>query len=88
VPTGAVVEVIVSIPPLIANVRFPESAVWGVVALSATCTAKLDAPAVVGVPEMVPLVLRDNPAGKGFFAGDTTVHVYGAVPPVAENVAL
>ena len=35
----------------------------------------LAAPAVVGVPEMVPPVLRDRPAGK---VPDLTVHMYGA----------
>ena len=81
----ATVEVICSVPPLTARERFPESAVWGVVALSETCTVMLAAPAVVGVPEMVPPVLRDRPAGR---VPDLTVHIYGAVPPVAERVAL
>ena len=84
-PVVAVVDVIFSVPPLIAKVRFPESAVWGVVALSETCTVMLAAPAVVGVPEMAPPVLRDSPAGR---VPDLTVHIYGAVPPVAERVAL
>jgi hypothetical protein len=85
VPVVAVVDVMLSVPPLIARARFPESAVWGAVALSETCTVMLAAPAVVGVPEMVPPVLRDSPAGR---VPDLSVHVYGAVPPVAERVAL
>jgi hypothetical protein len=85
VPTVATVEVIWSGPPLMANVRFPEVAVWGMLALSETCTVILAAPAVVGVPEMVPPVLRDSPAGS---VPDLSVHIYGAVPPVAERVAL
>jgi hypothetical protein len=40
-------------------------------------------PAVVGVPEMTPLVLRVNPAGK---VPETIVQVYGAVPPLAVSV--
>jgi hypothetical protein len=37
-------------------------AVWAV--LSATCTVKLDVPAAVGVPEMTPDALNDNPVGR------------------------
>jgi hypothetical protein len=40
---------------------------------------------VVGVPEMVPPVLSDSPAGR---VPDLSVHIYGAVPPVAERAAL
>jgi hypothetical protein len=50
-------------PPLIANVRFPEVDLAGD-SLSATCTEKLDDPAAVGVPVMAPAVLSDSPAGR------------------------
>ena len=33
-------------------------------AASVTVTVKLDGPAVVGVPEIAPAALIDNPAGK------------------------
>jgi hypothetical protein len=36
--------------------------------------------AVVGIPEMTPLVLSDKLAGK---LPEMTVHEYGDVPPVA-----
>lgn len=48
-------------------------------ALSVTLTVKLDEPAVVGVPEIVPPA-RLNPAGSDPLPMD---HVYGEVPPVA-----
>jgi hypothetical protein len=51
---------------------------------SVTCTVKLDWPALVGVPLIVPALLKLRPAGN---APDTTVHEYGVVPPVAANVA-
>ena len=37
-------------------------------------------PAVVGVPEKLPLELKLSPAGSG---GTETDHVYGGVPPLA-----
>jgi hypothetical protein len=40
----------------------------------------LDWPALVGVPLIVPLLLKFRRAGK---APDATVHEYGALPPVA-----
>ena len=51
------------------------------VALSVTFTVKLDEPAAVGVPDIVPPE-RLNPAGSDPL---TTDHVYGGVPPVAFN---
>ena len=39
-------------------------------------------PAVVGVPEIVPLLLRNKPAGR---LPEDTVQVYGAVPPAASR---
>jgi hypothetical protein len=50
---------------------------------SVTCTVKSDWPAVVGVPLMVPSLLKLRPAGN---APDVTVHEYGSVPPVAVSV--
>jgi len=42
-------------------------------------------PACVGVPVMSPLVESASPAGSDPLARD---HVYGAVPPVADRIAL
>ena len=50
---------------------------------SVTCTVKLDWPALVGVPLMVPPLLKLRPAGN---APAETVHEYGAVPPEAVSV--
>jgi hypothetical protein len=44
---------------------------------------KLNEPAAVGVPEMVPETDRLNPVGK---APDEMVQLYGVVPPVADKV--
>ena len=84
-PTAGVIVVIFSIPPLIANVRLPDAAVCGVIALSETCTVTFAAPAVVGVPVMAPAVLSDSPAGR---VPLFTLQLYGAVPPVAARVVL
>ena len=40
-------------------------------------------PAVVGVPEIMPLELSDSPAGK---VPEDIDQVYGVVPPVAAKV--
>jgi hypothetical protein len=64
VPGSAVVEVIFSVPLLIARVRLPETAVCGIVSLSETCTVTFAAPAVVGVPAITPAALRERPAGR------------------------
>ena len=58
------VEVIFSVPPLIARVRFPETAVCGIASLSETCRVRFAAPAVVGVPAITPAALSDRPAGR------------------------
>jgi hypothetical protein len=50
---------------------------------SVTWALKLNLPAPVGVPLMVPLLLNVIPAGK---APETTVHEYGYVPPEAASV--
>jgi hypothetical protein len=50
---------------------------------SATCTVKVDDPAVVGVPESVPPLLRLRPAGK---VPAETLQEYGVKPPVAASV--
>jgi hypothetical protein len=50
---------------------------------SVAFTVKVENPAVVGVPEIVPLVERVKPAGKD---PELTLHEYGVVPPVAANV--
>jgi hypothetical protein len=50
---------------------------------SVTCTVKLDWPAPVGVPLIVPPLLKLRPAGK---VPDAIVQEYGIVPPVAARV--
>ena len=50
---------------------------------SVTLAVKLEVPAVVGVPVIVPVLERDKPAGS---VPALTDHVSGAVPPVAESV--
>jgi len=52
-------------------------------AVSVTCTVKLNEPAAVGVPERAPLAASSEmPAGR---APAMTAQVYGAVPPVAAS---
>jgi hypothetical protein len=50
---------------------------------SATCTVKLDVPAVVGVPEITPALLSTIPAGKD---PAVTLQIYGVIPPDAASV--
>jgi hypothetical protein len=50
---------------------------------SDTSAVKLAGPAAVGVPEMIPLLLRLRPAGR---FPEETVQPYGALPPEAESV--
>jgi len=50
--------------------------------LSFTCTVKLEVPAAVGVPLIVPLVASDRPAGSEPPAVD---QVLPPVPPLAES---
>ena len=50
---------------------------------SVACTVKLDWPALVGVPLIVPALLKLRPAGN---APDAIVQEYGIVPPVAVSV--
>jgi hypothetical protein len=52
--------------------------------LSVTLTVKLDDPAAVGVPDIVPAPDNVRPAGK---APAEMVHVYGVVPPAALSPA-
>jgi hypothetical protein len=55
------------------------------VAESVTLTVKFEVPAVVGVPLMTPPELKDSPAGS---VPESSDHVYGVTPPVAESVWL
>jgi hypothetical protein len=77
--TEAVVIVSVGAPALMPMER-------GLVAFSTgeeesvTCTVKLDWPALVGVPLIVPFLLKPRPEGN---APDVTIHEYGALPPAA-----
>ncbi len=57
----------------------------GVVPESVTFTVKVELPTLVGVPERTPLLDNVIPAGKVPLA---SVHVNGAVPPVALNCTL
>src|SRR6266702_8928916 len=50
---------------------------------SVTCTVKLVVPVTVGVPEITPPA--DSPSPAGGFDPDTSVQLYGAVPPPAVN---
>ena len=52
---------------------------------SLAVTVKLVVPAVVGVPEIVPVLLKFNPAGK---LPLVTLQVMVPVPPATCNVAL
>ena len=60
-------------------------AACGEVPESFTCRANTKVPAVVGVPLIVPVRDRLNPAGN---CPDTTLQVYGGVPPLAVRLAL
>ena len=62
-----------------ALMRIDRAAVAEPAPLSDTLTVKLDGPAAIGVPEIVPPV-RLSPAGSEPLATD---QVYGGVPPVA-----
>ena len=51
---------------------------------SVTLTAKLNVPAVVGVPEIVPLAAAIvRPAGN---VPELMLQLYGVVPPLAANI--
>jgi hypothetical protein len=50
---------------------------------TATCTVKVEEPAVVGVPESVPPLLRLRPAGK---LPEAMLQEYGVRPPDAARV--
>jgi hypothetical protein len=53
---------------------------------SVTLAVKLNVPAVVGVPEIVPLAAASvRPAGS---APELMLQLYGVVPPLAANVVL
>jgi hypothetical protein len=53
---------------------------------SVTSAVKLNDPAVVGVPEIVPLAAASvRPGGS---APELTLQLYGAMPPVAVKVAV
>jgi hypothetical protein len=66
---GSVPDVLIAGAALIVIVRFPV-AVW--VAESVAMTVKLNAPAAVGAPEIMPAVLKANPLGN---VPDVTAHV-------------
>ena len=59
------------------------SADFGGVKLSATLTVKLEVPVAVGLPEMVPELLKLRPAGR---LPEETDQVYGVLPPVAARL--
>jgi len=60
-------------------------AVWGGVPESVAVTVNLLVPAVVGVPEISPELLKLNPAGK---LPEVTLQLMAPVPPEAASVAL
>src|ERR1700733_2210391 len=49
---------------------------------SVACTVNVEVPAVVGVPEMVPSLASDSPAGSD---PEVTDQLYGLVPPEADR---
>ena len=51
---------------------------------SLTLPVKVNSPTVVGVPVMAPPLVSVKPGGRAPLASD---HMYGAVPPLAVNVA-
>jgi hypothetical protein len=53
---------------------------------SVAITTKEEEPIVLGVPEMVPLLLRERPGGKA--EPGARLHVTGGVPPLDCNVAV
>lgn len=67
---------------LIVMLKFADE-VAGVPCESATCTVKLAVAAVVGIPDIVPLDVRVNPAGK---EPELILHVYGVTPPEAWRI--
>jgi hypothetical protein len=59
--------------------------VYGISLESTICAEKVKEPAVVGVPDMTPVVaLKLRPPGSE----PTRLHFNGAVPPVAVSVAV
>jgi hypothetical protein len=52
---------------------------------SVTLAVKLKEPAVVGVPEIVPVAESVRPAGK---APEVMLQLYGVVPPLAAKVVV
>jgi hypothetical protein len=60
-------------------------AVCGGVPESVAVTVKVQVPAVMGVPEIIPELLNESPAGR---VPLVTLQVMGGVPPVAWSVAL
>jgi len=50
---------------------------------SVTVAANENVPTAIGVPEISPFVLSDNPSGS---APAVTDHVYGGVPPLAARL--
>jgi hypothetical protein len=79
VPTGNEEVVTLNPGPLIIK---DNTALADTEALSVILSVKLDGPAVMGVPEIVP-PKKLNPAGSDPLASD---HVYGGDPPVALSV--
>jgi hypothetical protein len=80
-----VVEVNVSPPVDVVTVMLNVPiADWGVgLVESVACTEKVNVPAIVGVPLMIPVAPTDSPGGK--FPVEK-LHAYGGVPPDATSV--
>jgi hypothetical protein len=76
------VDVIVSF----ATIMMLRFAVAVLLSASVTFTVKLELPAVVGVPDITPVLeFSDNPAGN---VPLLMLHVYGVTPPVAASVVV
>ena len=86
VPTKPLAREVVVIASLALIVMLSDwFAVWGGVSESAAVTVNLLVPAVVGVPEISPEVLKVNPPGK---LPEVTVQLMVPVPPEAVSEAL
>ena len=86
-PASELIATLSGVPAVVTVILSACEAVsdFGVVE-SVTCTVKPNVPAVVGVPEIAPvLAAKLNPVGS---EPALMLQLYGDVPPVAANVAL
>jgi hypothetical protein len=79
VPFGRLAVATASAGAVIVIVKLPDAVA---LAESVTVTVKVELPAAVGVPEIAPSAVIDNPFGR---LPDMIDQLYGGVPPVADN---